>query len=295
MIITSPEGFEKKAYRQVKGNTKGTDFENYTRDLVDLIFAKITDSNFNITSFNEGNPGYTFMGKAKNRITSYEGLYNDEGTIEKPYTKLSRIWNGWKMKKDKALKTLKEIKAKYGFKFFEEEVLAQTKEIFLYNINVNFFVYETGLKNMLSIPKSRLKTIWENYQSRDMTNYTGSDTLINSGYNNFLRFRNKYSKYLLQNDQKRSVLMAIKMVEAVEDNLRIAGISQIFGGGNNFFAIAKIDGFRVGDENGDQKILSNSFGRLGTEDIEGPLNQIRRFMGISNGEFYMSWLLGRVI
>ena len=295
MIITSPEGYEKKAYRQVKGNTKGTDYESYTRDLVDLIYAKVTDSNFNISSFNEGNPGYTFMGKAKNRITSYEGLYNDEGVIEKPYTKLTRIWNGWKMKKDKAIKTLREIKRKYGFKFFEEEVLAQTKEIFLYNINVNFFVYETGLKNMLTIPKARLKKIWENYQSRNMTNYTGSDTLVRSGYHNFLRYRRKYSEYLIKNNQKMRVRMAIKMVEAVEGNLRIAGMSQIFGGGNNFFAIAKIDGFRVGDESGDQKILSNSFGRLGTEDIEGPLNQIRRFMGISNGEFYMSWLLGRVI
>jgi hypothetical protein len=295
MTISTPEGHERKVYRQVKGYTKGRDFESYTRDLVDLLFAKLSDASANISSFNEGNPGYTFMGRAKNRITSYEGIVNDEGVVEEPYTKVTRIWNGWKMKKDKALETLREIKKKYGFKFFEESVLAQTKEIFLYNINVNFFVYNTGLAKMLDIKKDKLKEIWKKNQSRDMTNFTGTDTLVRSGYHRFLKYRRKYSKYLLKNDQKKSVRMIIKMVEMMESKLKLEGMSQILGGKHNFFAIARIDGFRVGDENGDKKILSNSFGRLGTEDVEGPLNRLRKFIGITNGEFFMSWLLGRVL
>ena len=76
-----------------------------------------------------------------------------------------------------------------------------------------------------------------------------------------------------------------------EKNLWISS----FGGGNNVFAIARIDGFRVDDPNGDKKILSNSFGRVGTENLNGPIDTIKDFIGISNGEFYMSWLLGRVI
>jgi hypothetical protein len=128
-----------------------------------------------------------------------------------------------------------------------------------------------------------------------MTNFTGTDTLVRSGYHRFLKYRKKYSKYLLENNQKKSVRMIIKMVEIMEDKLKLDGMSQILGGKHNFFAIARIDGFRVGDENGDKKILSNSFGRVGTEDVEGPLNRLRKFIGITNGEFFMSWLLGRVL
>ena len=295
MTITSPEGHEKKMYRRQSGKTRGTDYENYVKDLVDLLIGKIFNQQFTITSFNEGNPGYTFMGKAKNQIASYEGIYNGAGELEKPYIKLSNIWNGWNLKKKKALKILKEIKNKYGFKFFEEDVLAQTKELFLYNINVNFFVYDTGLKFALDLPKERVKKIWTHYQSRNMTRYTGEDVLTRSGYYNFISLRKKYHKYLIQNDMKRLSKTAIRLVKVVEDNLRLAGIAQIFGGGNNLFAIGKIDGFRVGDENGDKKILSNSFGRVGTEDIDGPIARLKKFMGITNGEFYMSWLLGRVI
>lgn len=295
ITITSPEGAERKMYRRIKGFTKGTDFENYTKDLVDLLIGKIFKTNASITSFNEGNPGFTFMGKAKNKVSTYEGIYDEEGKLSKPYAKLTRIWNGWKMKKSKALKVLKEIKAKYAFNFFEEEVLSQTKELFLYNINVNFFIYNTGLKYMLDLPESRVKKIWENYQSRDMTNYTGEDVLARSGYYNFISLRKKYSKYLISNDQDRLSKTVIRIVEMVEDNLRMAGIAQVFGGGNNIFAVAKIDGFRVGDENGDKKVMSNSFGRIGTENLEGPIATLKNFVGITTGEFYMSWLMGRVI
>jgi len=295
ITITSPEGYEKKMYRRVKGNTKGTDYENYANDLVDLLVGKLAGTNFSISSFNQGNPGFTFMGKAKNKVTSYEGLLNDEGKIEKPYAKLTRIWNGWKMKKKKAIKILREIKKKYGFDFFEEEVLSQTQELFLYNINVNFFVYDTGLKHMLSVPTKKLKKIWTHFQSRKSMTYSGKDILVRSGYYRFLKFRKRYIKYLLENNQEELSKVVIKLVEIVEDNLKMAGISQVFGGGNNVFAIAKIDGFRVGDENGDKKVMSNSFGRIGTENIDGPIARLKRFMGITTGEFNMSWLLGRVI
>ena len=60
-------------------------------------------------------------------------------------------------------------------------------------------------------------------------------------------------------------------------------------------SIAKIDGFRVGDPNGDKKIISNSFGRVGEEEIEGPVAKMRKFLGITNGEFLASWVLGRLI
>lgn len=295
MTITSPDGHEKKMYRRQSGKTKGVDFENYTKDLVDLLIGKIFNQQFTITSFNEGNPGYTFMGKAKNQIASYEGLYSDDGQLDKPYIKLSNIWNGWKLKKKKALKILKDIKKKYGFDFFEEDVLAQTKELFLYNINVNFFVYNTGLKYALNLPRDKVKKVWQSFQSRNMSRYSGKDVLVRSGYYNFMSLRKKYHKYLIQNDMKRLSKTAIRLVKVVEKNLRLAGIAQIFGGGTNLFAIGKIDGFRVGDENGDKKILSNSFGRVGTEDIDGPIARLKKYMGMTNGEFYMSWLLGRII
>jgi hypothetical protein len=295
MIVTTPKGDEQKLFRRNMGKTQGRDIENYAKDLVDLLIGKIFNTQFSVTSFNEGNPGYTFMGKATNTIISYEGVYNSQGSIDRPYLKLNRIWNGWKLKKDKAIKILKDIKKKYQFRFFEEDIMAQTQELFLYNINVNFFVYDTGLKHMLNLPEDQVKKIWTNFQSRNLSMFSGTDILVRSGYHNFISLRKKYHTYLLENDLKGMSKTAMRLVEVLEENLVLSGIAQVLGGGTNFFAVGKIDGFRVGDENGDQKLLSNSFGRVGTEDIEGPIAKMRKFLGITHGEFVMSWLMGRVI
>src|SRR5690606_6260154 len=153
--------------RRNKGKTFGIDYENYVKDIVDLLVGKIFKTNATISSFNEGNPGYTFMGKAKNKIMTYETelLPNVQ---PRAMVKLSRIWNCWKVKAKKAQKILKEIKDRYGFRFYENDVLAQTKKLFLYNINVRFFIYEEGLKFMLNLPDDKVKMLWTNQQSRDM-------------------------------------------------------------------------------------------------------------------------------
>ncbi|MEX1100084.1 MAG: hypothetical protein WEB87_06645, partial [Bacteriovoracaceae bacterium] len=119
--VTSPDGFVKEMYRRNKGKTSGRDYENYAKDLVGLLSAKIFDNNFNVRSFNKGNPGYTYMGKAKNKLVSYEGIKDENGNVPRPYVKLSRIWNGWKMSRDKALDLLADIKRRYSFRYVEDE------------------------------------------------------------------------------------------------------------------------------------------------------------------------------
>ena len=294
--VTSPEGFNKSLFRMNKGKTSGRDYENYVRDLVDVIIGEIFDTNYTIKSFNQGNPGYTYMGKAKNKVVTYEGVKNETtGIVDEPYVKLSRIWNGWKMDKDDAIDLLRDIKDRYTFRFVEEDVLAQTSELFLYNINVNFFVYSKGIEYMLNLSEERIKYIFFHYQQRNRHYYSEDEAERRSGYRSFMYYVRRYKNAHEDHDLEDMGKWAMKAVEIVEERLRMAGIGQIFGGGNNVFAIARIDGFRVDDPNGDKKILSNSFGRVGTENLNGPIDTIKDFIGISNGEFYMSWLLGRVI
>lgn len=302
--ITTPEGDTKEMYRRNRGQTKGRDFENYTKDLVGILTPKILEKVFKkdfggvntVRSFNAGNPGYTFMGKAKNKIVTFEGIKDDNGEIPEPYVKVSRIHNGWKMSRDKAIKLLRQLKEDYSFRFVEEEVLAQTEELFLYNISVNFFVYEKGIKHMVEIPEDRAQDIFiykRKYQRGVAMDR--EESLKASGYYTYSHHKRKYLQAKTDGDIEKQAKHAMRMVEAIEENLIMAGIGQMLGGGNNLFAIARIDGFRVGDPNGDKQVLSNSFGRIGTEDLEGPMARIKKLLGISTGEFTISWLLGRII
>jgi len=294
--VTSPEGHTKELYRSTIGNSFGRDYENYAKDVIELLAGKLMDKNFNVASFSGGNPGYTYMGKAENEILSYEGVKGDSGLVESPYAKLSRIYNGWKMSKEDAVDLLRELKKRYEFRFMEEEVLAQTEELFLYNINVNFFVYEGGINHMIEMSEEEAENIFV-YNRRRQRNrrLDWEDSLKVSGYYRFAHNKRKYFQALEEGNQDEIAEYTMEMVEAIEEGLVMEGIGKMVGGGGNMLSIAKIDGFRVGDPNGDKKIISNSFGRVGEEEIEGPVAKMRKFLGITNGEFLASWVLGRLI
>jgi hypothetical protein len=296
--VEAPNGEKKELLRRYKGHTYGVDYENYAQDLISLITSKIAKTQFAGMSFSGNNPGFTFMGKAVNKINIYEAV-NENGKYVRPYTRLTRIWNGWRIKVEKAKKILDKIKERYRMNFFSDYVLGQTKKLFLYNINVNFFVHAKGIEEMLVCPEEEVKSIFETYQQRDTTNFTGEDKLLFSGFKKFLRLRERYFKK--EDKERRASNILLKLVNIVEQKLTIEGIEKMFGGKENFLVLARIDGFRIGDENGDVPIISNTFGKFGNDSLYGPSSEILEFMkrhegeAMTEGEFYINWLLGRII
>lgn len=290
--VTSPDGKKIDFYRRLEGKSSGRDYENYAKDVISGVADELLDANFGFRSFNSGNPGFTFHGQASNLVASYESIKTEDGRLVKPMFKLSRIYNGWKMGKEKLMRRLRKIKKRYNYEFFKPESLAQTKDLFLYNINVNFFVHTSGIDYLLNLSDEKIKRIWRNFtrfpeNEDETTGESGADFLIS-----------KISAYKRQNEKlnyKKVGKYAVDLIKIIEENLYAHGIVSMFGGGRNVLAVGKIDGYRVGDENGDQSIISNSVGREGSEGIEGPLGSIRKFLGMTNGEFYINWLLGRVI
>jgi hypothetical protein len=301
ITVTSPDGEKKRFLRRYKGFSLGSDFESYGQDMLSLFSSKIFKTQFSPGAFSQSNPGFTFHGKARNKIQVFEGELDEQGQVIKPYIRISRIWNGWQAKQKKALKILEQIKDRYRFNFLPEEVLAQTKKLFLYNFNVNLYVHTNGLKELMAKDEDALKELFIKYQTRDLTNYTGEDALVHSGIERLLRWKKKYGQKMAKNDMEGASSYLLKIVSLIERKLTVQGFESAFGGKHNFLLLARVDGFRIGDENGDQPLISNSFGMSGNENLNGPTGDILEFLRVSGtetmteGEFYVNWLLGRII
>jgi hypothetical protein len=301
ITVEAPNGAEKKIIRRYKGHSVGMDFESYLQDMIGLFSSKILKTQFSPTSFSQTNPGFTFQGKAFTKVQVFEAELDDKDIVQKPYTRLSRIWNGWKIKQKGAIRILKNIKERYKFNFMPEEVLAQTKKLFLYNFNVNLYVHKEGIAALVAKDEKALEELFVKYQNRDMTNYTGDDVLTNSGVKRLIRWKKKYEKEMAKNDLKGASDYLLKMVSLIERKLVVEGYEAAFGSRANFLLLARIDGFRIGDENGDQPIISNTFGMVGNDSLNGPSSDILEFFrfngteSMTEGEFYVNWMLGRLI
>ena len=292
--LTTPRGEKRELFRRYDGRTQGLDYQAYAFDVASHLLRNQLSDGFSSTS-GSNNPGYSFLGKAKNKILSYEAVKKTGEDFKKPFVKVSRIWNGWKMKKSKAIKVLRKIKDKYLFNYHPPEVLAQTEKLFLYNINVNFVIHPLGLEHMLNLSSQKAREIFSNYASKrpSLTSRLRSDRKLLYPYRKFIRMLKRAKKH--KDNIRKLSKYTLKAVSIAEDNLNVYGMREIFGGEDHFYTFSRLDGFREGDEKGDQGIISNSLGSFGDAGTSGPVELIRKKMNMTEGEFLIGWILRRAI
>ncbi len=299
--IVSPEGGERNYIRRYRGYSAGMDFESYAEDMVSLISSKIFKSQFSPGAFSASNPGFTFYGKAVNKLQVFEGELSKTNELSRPYSRLSRIWNGWEMKKKGALKILEKIKKRYKFNFMPSEVLNQTKKLFLYNFSVTLYVHKEGTTALMTQTDDQIKSAFKLYQSRDMTNFTGEDVMKGTGYQKIIKWKKEYVKELAKKNYNKASDILLKMIAHIEKKLSVLGYEVLFGDKDNFLLRANLDGFRIGDEKGDVPLESSTFGTVGNEGLGGPTADFIDFFRqsghepMTDGEYYVNWLLGRVL
>jgi hypothetical protein len=299
--VKSPRGDSKQFYRRYKGTTSGLDFESYLQDLLGLFYGKIIKSNTSSLNFSSNSIGYTFLGKAVNNVQIFEAEVAEDGTLIRPSIKLSRIWNGWQIGHKKAKKILNHIKNRYNFNFVSEHVLAQTKKIFLYNFGVSLYIHSEGIAYFEQLSKEQLTDIFKSHQSRDMTNYPGEDALVRSGHKKLIRYHKKYLEAKKQKKHAKASRYLLNAVKILEKKLTTAGFEKALGSKNNFLLLSSLEGFRVGDERGDEPLVTNTLGSVGNSNLQSATSDIFNFMKqetgdtITEGEFFINWILGRVL
>ncbi|MBI2520681.1 MAG: hypothetical protein HYV97_09695 [Bdellovibrio sp.] len=284
--VTHPEGESINLYRKYRGRTFGTDPVGAATEALAALPAIFLKGDYVPPAISEGNAGNNYFGKAENIISTFEGEVTEAG-LEKPFLKVSRIWNGFSASRKKALKLLEEVKQRYQFSFYPKTVLNEADKLYLYNINVNFLVYADGIQNMFNLAEKDIRSIFDKNQNKKRW--------LLSGVRRFLTLQKKYHKAREKKSLSGMANAATRALILAEDKLNLQGITKLVGGDENLYVYSKLEGFRVGDENGDSPYLSNSLGEFGEEDMGGPLTRIQRLTGMSEGEFFLSWLMGRLI
>lgn len=304
--LYEPNGEFKNFYRRYEGDTIGNDYQAYVNELFMYFTGKAIGTEFGISGLGGGNPGNSFEGKAKNKVVTFESEILPGGKLGNHMVKVSRIWNGWKMKRSKAKKLLEKIKRKYRFRFYSDEVLNNVDKLFLYNININFLFYPEGIEHALALDEQTVETIFKKYNSSFDPGASESKKLFGTdGHKRFLRHREKMQELLETNNYDQITKELSKMLEVVENKLALEGMKRLFGGTENFFVYAKIDGFRDGNEDAtndfsfmEDPYVSNSlgeFGATGLSTLRGPFAEILQKTGMTSSELTIQWLLGRVL
>lgn len=290
--VEHPRGKKLNAYKRVKYLTTGMDYEGLVTDLGNTALGLINNVDLVIPSTgSNGNPGNTFFGSARNKVTSFEGIFDKYNRISTPYMKLSYIWNGWRMKKKKLLRIVDRINKKYDFVFLPKILFNETKSVILYNLRLDINLHKEGIFEIMKSNYSRVKEIFAKHGNKEKKGEKWAHRMAMR----FMSLTYEFKTNLNQKNVKTYSQKAIKVFELLEKKLTLQGLTKIAGGKKNIFISSRLDGFRNGDENGDRAVISNTIGEFGRRSPRGILAPIAQSIGMTEGEFFLNWLISRPI
>ncbi len=309
ITVTNPKGDERYFTRDYLGSTRGVNYQAYVNEVITHWVKLIFDKKSGLTDSTGSNPGYSFKGHATNRILTLDQEVDRSGAVMEPFVRISRIYNGWSIDRNKAEKILEEMKTRYRHEFYTGPVLNDTRRIFMYNISLNILFYKNGIMNLLGLSENEIRKIfWENRQVKNLVIARNNvfspenksedqqdDDDNESGAKKFLKFLNKFKKYEAEGNEAKANQHLLKAFSQAEHKVNLKGLTLLVGGTENLYLNARIDGFREGDEDGDKSIVSNSLGEFGSPNILGPVVQMQKETDMLEGEFFVYWMLMRLI
>ncbi len=207
--------------------------------------------------------------------------------IQKSYVNINYSWRGWIANAKKLKKFLNEINKKNYFPPYKDFDFHDTSKINLYNISLDYNVYQNGLSYLLALSLSDIEKILTTYSKKGIVNQiTLQDKLLRiNGKQTWAKNAKAAGKL-----NEYAELM-IELIQSLEDQVNAEGLIQLFGGKENIFVTSTVAGFRQNDENGDQRFFGDTIGQIGDKQLDGPLNDLRSRVGMTQGEFLIFWLV----
>lgn len=290
--IIHPENRFKEFYHSIQYVQKGYNAEEYLVESVNGLFSQFTEWDLEIASISQGSPGDSIGGAQSTFTSSFEGEVIDKklvipfrkGQMPNTYGLVSNKYRGFTISQKGAQKLMDKLSDQFGGGLFPENIISQTKRIFLYEIGVDVNFYEDGLRHFSNMSMEELDNILKIHIKGPAK--WGKIKRIKSFFY-FLKWhyeRNNYQKY---SNYMRGLLSMIVRWSDLE------GYKKIFDGDKNYLILSRVTGFRIDDEGGDTPLISNSLGQIGSSQPLGPIKNIIDSLGLTESEFMAFWIRGR--
>lgn len=299
--VTDPNGYFRRVYRRYDSSTSGRNFEALGANGISTFIKWAVAQDAGVPSTTSENPGYSFLGSAKNDVGEFEVVMDRSLTPQESFLKTTRAYNGWKISKDKVLKIIQEMNSRYGFNFFIPDDVRDTRNFLLYNLHWDTLFYQGAFDRVAGLTPQFLDAVFAQYgkscldENVESTETDPSAETCQDDARSAESALVAYQKYRNANNVDKESAAFLKLARIVEDHLTREGFQQVYGEDSNYLIYARLEGFREGSESGDTAIVSGTLGEYGSQNTLGPVQAIESASGMTEGEFLVSWILKRAL
>lgn len=279
------------------GSQSGNNYESLASTAATYLLQRETGSTqFGLSAQTSANPGQSFLGSSTTRNTVFQAKLTKSAaglSLVQPYVRIEHRWEGWKVSTGDVQNLVNTQSANYGFALFNQGFLLDAKSIHLYELSLTTNVYETGIKQVLSLSKKDESKLVRDLEDSlgcnddDSMGPPASDSNACTGLGDFDSAYQAYQKGI--SDPTKLGQTMLQAISSLEKALPFSQLTALVGGAQNIFVTGSLSGFRDGSENYSTPIASNTFGNPDPTNPSGILNQTQSLVGIDNGEFSLQW------
>jgi hypothetical protein len=284
--VEAKDGIHGSYFSYTKDFMSGINLEAFTKQLANYYLEKKV-KNFSISNIDDRNPGATLFGKSSTHSLKFEAEIDENKVFERKFISLSEIKEGWSSSKTGLLNFIDTANTKFQTEVFNKLQIDFDK-IRLYKVGYHVNIYERGIDRLKNISLKEIENFEINYKKVEACTeeYPGYGSAFCGDLH---MVKSKMSECRRTNSDEESGVCLTGLFEQMFNDIKFQDLKKLLGE-NNLYVYATIDGFREKSEILNDTIYSNSIGKIGSDEWQGPLQSVRDLIGIPEGEFTGGWL-----
>jgi hypothetical protein len=200
-------------------------------------------------------------------------------------------WKGWTADRDYLESIVKKLNDRFDFQFFHPQAFKLIKEAELYNMHLFIRIYDWGIENAVGLTESQFHQLLKDHRVSNVV-YRRRHEILNK----WVKLQRWLQIYHGRNNKKKVADVTVKMLNLIETSLDHVGLIKAVGGDKNLHIQPVLTGFLRGEDGkmAEKPIEGNEIGEVGSERMYGPATTTQRELGMTEGEFFVYWLLRRM-
>lgn len=285
--LSAKDGIKGKYFSFNKDFMSGRNAESFSKQMANYYLAEASKGNVTVTEEGDANPGDSFFGRSHTQNIRYEASVNEAGGFENKFLSLSDSKQGWALSPKRLKKMMNKVNEKFQTLLFDT-ALIDFEKLRLFRVGFHVNLYDRGLARLNSITPAEIDALEIRYKKEkgcalDDQNY---DTSI-CGDLNIIQW--DLRKCRKSKNEEETASCNVELLDDLLTYLKFNDFKKLIGE-NNLYVYGTMDGFRKHSEILNDTIYSNTLGKIGSKQWNGPLDVVRELLGLSGGEFSGSWV-----
>lgn len=273
-----------------KDYMSGINAESFSKQMANYYLSKELESedfSIQITDEADKNPGESFFGRSYTQSIRFEASVNDDNSHNQKFLSASDVRQGWMMGQKRLVKFMKKVNSKFQHSLFEVDQI-DFKKLRLFRIGYHMNIYNRGIDRLNQITVSEIAPIEARYR-KEKGCLTSDEKYYSLECGSLANVASKIRKCDKAKDAETLADCNVTLFETMFNEIEFNDLRNLLGE-NNFYVYGTIDGFREKSEILNDTVYSNTIGKIGSKQWDGPMDVVRDLLGLSGGEFSGSWL-----